>query len=232
MTTGRSTAGDDPAAVVAVVLAAGRSARMGRPKLDLPWGTTTILGQVLATLRAAGIADIVVVARRGDDAAEGRAAEVGAALAEVDASGDGGDGGDGGPPTRSLQAAIALVRERQGDNADRALLVMPGDMPLVRPSTVAALVAAHAAAADGGGGIFAPRHAGRRGHPVIFGARLVARLAALEAHRPPRTVIEAHRDQLTLLPVDDAGVTVDIDDDASYRRWRPRDGSARASAAP
>lgn len=207
-----STAAGDP---VAVVLAAGASRRMGRSKLHLPWGTTTILGQVVATLRAAGIADIVVAARRGDARAARRAAELGAALAVVD------PGGDGGTPTRSLQAAIAHLRGPHGEHADRPLVVMPGDMPLVRPSTVAALVAAHAAAADGAGAIFAPSHGGQRGHPVIFGARLVARLAALEAHLPPRAVLEAHRNRLTVLPMDDGGVTLDIDDDDAYARWRP-----------
>ena len=45
----------------AVVLAAGRSLRMGRPKMTLPWGRTTVIGQVAKTLLMAGVSDVVVV---------------------------------------------------------------------------------------------------------------------------------------------------------------------------
>jgi CTP:molybdopterin cytidylyltransferase MocA len=45
----------------AVVLAAGRSQRMGQPKLILPWGDTTIIGRVVSVLATAQIDEIVVV---------------------------------------------------------------------------------------------------------------------------------------------------------------------------
>ena len=55
----------------AIVLAAGLSRRMGRFKLTLPWGDRTVIGQVVATLEAAGIEEIVVVAgHRGDEVTE------------------------------------------------------------------------------------------------------------------------------------------------------------------
>ena len=47
----------------AVILAAGRSQRMGRPKLALPWGHTTVIGQVVEVLAAAQIS--VRTARHG-----------------------------------------------------------------------------------------------------------------------------------------------------------------------
>ena len=47
--------------VGAVVLAAGRSRRMGRPKMILPWGETTVIGQVVNVLLAAGVDDLLVV---------------------------------------------------------------------------------------------------------------------------------------------------------------------------
>lgn len=48
-------------AIAAIILAAGLSKRMGQPKMLLPWGETTVLGQVVATIAAAGIEDILVV---------------------------------------------------------------------------------------------------------------------------------------------------------------------------
>ena len=47
--------------ISAILLAAGLSSRMGQPKLLLPWGERTVLGQVVATFAAAGIEEIIVV---------------------------------------------------------------------------------------------------------------------------------------------------------------------------
>ena len=47
--------------IYGLVLAAGMSTRMGQPKMVLPWGKTTIIGQVVNTLTAAGISKILVV---------------------------------------------------------------------------------------------------------------------------------------------------------------------------
>ncbi|NOH03512.1 MAG: NTP transferase domain-containing protein [Chloroflexi bacterium] len=47
--------------VSAIVLAAGRSVRMGQPKMLMPWGETTVLGKVIQTVQAAGIEDIILV---------------------------------------------------------------------------------------------------------------------------------------------------------------------------
>ncbi len=47
--------------IAAVVLAAGKSERMGRPKMSLPWGKSTVLGTVLRVLASAGIEETYVV---------------------------------------------------------------------------------------------------------------------------------------------------------------------------
>ena len=47
--------------ITALILAAGQSKRMGKPKMLLPWGETTVLGQVIATFKAAGADDVLVV---------------------------------------------------------------------------------------------------------------------------------------------------------------------------
>ncbi len=56
--------GSDPFSrkIGAVVLAAGMSTRMGQPKLALPWGNRTVIGQVVAQLIASGVDEIHVVA--------------------------------------------------------------------------------------------------------------------------------------------------------------------------
>src|SRR5829696_1203279 len=50
-----------------VILAAGASSRMGRPKLLLPWGETTVLGHLIAQWQQAGAQQITVVCASGDE---------------------------------------------------------------------------------------------------------------------------------------------------------------------
>src|SRR6266508_6897749 len=54
----------------AIILAAGESKRMGQPKMLLPWGKMTVLGQVLLTFQEAGIDDIVVITGGAHEAVE------------------------------------------------------------------------------------------------------------------------------------------------------------------
>ncbi|HOW79579.1 MAG TPA: NTP transferase domain-containing protein, partial [Verrucomicrobiota bacterium] len=51
-----------------VLLAAGRSARMGKPKLLLPWGGTSVLGHLIRQWQSLGAAQLSVVCAAGDSA--------------------------------------------------------------------------------------------------------------------------------------------------------------------
>ncbi len=62
--------------ISAILLAAGLSSRMGQPKLLLPWGGTTVLGQVVSTFAAAGIEEIIVVTGGAREQIEGLVAEL------------------------------------------------------------------------------------------------------------------------------------------------------------
>lgn len=99
----------------------------------------------------------------------------------------------------SIQCGVAGVGE-----AGRCVL-LPGDMPFVRPETVAAVLAA----AIRSGLTVSASHAGRRGHPIVLSAPLVARI--LQA---PATAIlseERSRDQFLTIDVPDPGVHRDVD---------------------
>jgi len=99
----------------------------------------------------------------------------------------------------SIQYGVAGVGE-----GDRCVL-LPGDMPFVRPETVAAVLAA----AIRSGLTVSAGHAGRRGHPIVLSASLVARI--LQA---PATAIlseERSREQFLTIDVPDPGVHRDVD---------------------
>ncbi|TFY96675.1 nucleotidyltransferase family protein [Ramlibacter humi] len=98
----------------------------------------------------------------------------------------------------SIAAAVRATRDAGG------WLVLPGDLPLVRPDTLLA-VAQALEEAD----VVVPVHAGQRGHPVGFSRECGEELAALTGPKGAVAVLKAHGAEE--LPVDDPGVTIDID---------------------
>jgi molybdenum cofactor cytidylyltransferase len=158
----------------AILLAAGESTRMGRPKALLPWGNETLIEYQVGELRAAGIEDIVVVLGHDADVIQHHVA--GARTIVNDSYREG--------RASSLRAGASAIK----DGAD-AVLVLSVDQP--RPRKVhERLLTAHA---GGGALVTVPACDGRRGHPVVVAETLLPELrAGTEAERGMHGVIERH----------------------------------------
>ncbi len=199
-----------PRSAVAVVLAAGASRRMGRPKALLPWGAaTTVLGRVIEHAAASRAAGVVVVT--GDHAAEvgAVARSHGAAVVHNPAWRTGG-------LTGSLQAALRSVAPSAS-----AVAVLLGDQPLIGPAVIDAVIAAHV---DDGSDLVAAASGGRRGHPVLFGRRYFDALLAEPPDGAPRAVLDRFADSLRLVDAGSDAVVVDIDTPEDYARLREESG--------
>jgi len=200
--------------ITGIVLAAGASRRMGRAKALLPWGETTVLGQVLANLSVSRVDDVVVVTGDRADAVAG-AAEAARARAVHNPDW----------ATTGMAASLAVgLRAVPGDC--EAALVILADQPMIGPGIIDAVVAgyrAHVEGADGAGdgrAIVAAAHRGRRGHPVIFGRVHFAALLALPADASPRAVLVGAGDGVRLVDVGSDVVLGDLDTPDAYERWR------------
>ena len=103
----------------------------------------------------------------------------------------------------SLAAGVRHARDADG------WIVALGDMPFIASATFAAV----AKALRDGALIAAPVHrtSDARGHPVGFSRSLYDELAGLDGDEGARSVIAHHRDGVSLIAVDDAGITRDID---------------------
>jgi FMN reductase (NADPH) len=143
---------------VAIVPAAGRGERMGADKALLDLGGTTAIERVVATCRAAGVDDVIVVRR---DGAAPLPPSLAARAVVVPAGGEMAD---------SLRAAGASAR----DGGDAVVVVFPVDHALVEADTVLALVAA----VHGGAAIALPLFRGRPGHPIALAATAFRELDA------------------------------------------------------
>jgi molybdenum cofactor cytidylyltransferase len=191
-----------------LIPAAGKSRRMGRPKLLLPFGGTTVLAQVVSCIRSAGVDDVVVVtAPAADDLA--RAAEAaGAQVAWLT---------EDTPDMRaSCLFGLAFIERRFQPREEDGWLLVPADHPTLRPGVVQAIL--EAAKRDAVQTIFVPTWEGRRGHPAWLRWSHVARLRAAPADQGLNRYIRAHAAQTCELPWDSDEILRDLDTPEDYQR--------------
>lgn len=195
---------DDRSKLGAVVLAAGASTRMGSPKPLLRLGAESYLERIIATLARVPVDPVVVVL--GHRAEQVRSeSRLGATRVVVNARWRHGMLG-------SLQAG---VRELRSDEQIAGLLLTLVDSPRFAASTIRGLAAAWAATRAA---IVVPTHGGRHGHPVIFGRALWPEILDAPAETGARAVVDAHRDEMLEVYVDDPWVLRDADTPEDHAR--------------
>jgi CTP:molybdopterin cytidylyltransferase MocA len=196
--------------VPGVVLAAGRSRRMGRAKALLPTALPgqTFISRIVDELRMGGVDDVVVVV--GPDGPR-----IGPALANLN------------PPPRSVvnphpdagQLSSLLVGLRAISRPGvGGMLVTLVDVPLIDAATVRALLDAHQRT---GAPIVRPSHRNdpaRHGHPVIFGRSVFDELQRADPHLGAKPVVRAHIDDAVEVPVTADGPFLDVDTPEAYER--------------
>jgi molybdenum cofactor cytidylyltransferase len=190
----------------AVVLAAGASSRMGRPKAGLPLSdrADTFLSRLLRTFTEAGIPDIVVVTGCHPETVRAAAGRIRHPV-RFEHNPRWTDG--------QLTSLWAGLRARPGEVVEAALVTLV-DAPLVTVPTVRRVVETWRA---GRPLIVRPARTGEHGHPVLFDAALFAELRAADPSRGAKTVVRAHDADIVNVPVDDPGAFLDIDTEQEYR---------------
>ena len=194
--------------VAAIVLAAGKSSRMGRVKatLPLPDGAPgrTFLARVLYTLRSAGVDDIVVVAGHEPAVIIDAAAHEPFTRVVVNADYESGQ----------LSSVLTGLRAIDPESVDALLLTLV-DVPLVSVATVRAVLARYGATRAS---IVRAVNGDRHGHPVLIARELFAELAATEGSLGIKPVVRNHATAEGDVHVDDEGAFLDIDTPAVYER--------------
>jgi molybdenum cofactor cytidylyltransferase len=191
----------------AVVLAAGRSQRMGRPKLTLPWGDTTVVGQVVKVLVSSGVEDVIVVT--GGDSESIDVALKGLPVRTIfnpDYA--------NGEMLMTLQLGLAALSEKV-----EAALVVLGDQPQIDPAVVQSVIFGYINDAHS---LVVPSYQKRRGHPWLVVRQLWKTLLDM---RPPATMRDFLNQQIACLHyvnVDTPSILQDLDTPEDYQRFNPR----------
>jgi len=203
--------------IPAIVLAAGTSSRMGRPKALLPIGTSgdTFLTRILTELRAGGAERIIVVLG-------GHAAEIRESLLARRSVGEGGKDPSltvvDNPNFESGQLSSLLVGIDAADTPGvDAVMVTLVDLPLITAATVRAVLDAHRQSPDAP--LIRPRRGQRHGHPVIFHRVLFDELRRADPSKGAKPVVHAHAAEEVNVDVDDDGAFIDVDTPDDYEKY-------------
>lgn len=191
-----------------LVLAAGEGRRLGLgPKAHVRLGEETFLERVVRTSREAGLRAIWAVGSPNDALlpAACAALQIHYVLNPTPALG----------MSSSIHAGLAAALSAASSESPRALLIFPVDVPLVRASTLRALVAAEHTDACA-----RPLHAGRHGHPILLGAALAARILSLGPGVPLRDALASVRAAFVDVAVDDSAALSNVNTPADLTAAR------------
>jgi molybdenum cofactor cytidylyltransferase len=189
--------------LAAVILSAGASTRMGRPKALLPYREGTFLEHLIQVTRdprigitrvvlGAGAENIQAVAKLDDSIVVfNREWELG--------------------QLSSIWAGVRSLEEAETDG----IILCPVDHPLVSARLVSELVDRFYEAKKA---IVLPTYKGKRGHPVIFSSQLFGELLEAPAEMGARAVVWAHAADVLEVPTDEEGVTLNLNDPDMLKR--------------
>jgi len=201
-------------AVGVVILGAGASSRMGRPKLLLPWGETSVIGHLLAQWRALEARQIALVCRRSDRflAAELRRIGFPSRHRIVNPK-----------PERGMFSSIVCAAKWKGWDADlTAWVIALGDQPHLRMATLRALLSFYSQHPQA---VCQPVFEGHRRHPVVL-----PRDAFFELRRTGARNLKEFLQQTAFpqveCPIKDSGLSLDLDfpedyENMSLGNWDP-----------
>jgi molybdenum cofactor cytidylyltransferase len=188
-----------------IVLAAGRSTRMGQSKAQLEAAPgVTFLEHAVKTLRQGGCRYVIAVVNDEEDWTA-RLADVSGAAVVVNEM-------KGSQQIDSIRLGLAALPDDS-----EGVFVLPVDFPGIRAETVAELVGAFAKSRPP---VIVPLHDGTAGHPVVFARAVFGELLAEPLPRGAESVVDAHTQDRLEVQVADPAVLVDVDTPEEFERFK------------
>ena len=189
-----------------IVLAAGLSQRMGKVKMLLPWGNTTVIGQVITTLLSVKLKEIDVVCGGTrpliEEALQGFPVNI---FTNPDYQ--------NGEMLRSLQVGIGSLKR-----SILAALIVLGDQPQIQATTIVNVISEYF---QTGNKIVVPSYQMRRGHPWLIDRGLWGQIEALKSNQTMRDFLKDHQQLIHYFPVDNPSILQDLDTPEDYERYKP-----------
>jgi len=191
-----------------IILAAGKSSRMGRPKLLLPWGRTSVVGHLIATWRELSASQIAIVL---DTSQLAVFQELDRLLFPVDAR-------ISNPhPERGMFSSIRCAAAWPGwESGLTHFVIALGDQPQLQPETLRRLLEF---SATNRSSICQPRFNGRSRHPILLPKSALLRIRSDSASDMKEYLLE-HAAECASFDSVDPGLELDLDTPEDYRRMQ------------
>ena len=186
--------------ISAVILAAGKSTRMGEQKMLLPWGNTTVLGKVIQSLQDAGVEDIVLVTNSV------LAKEVARYEVRVTFNNEG-----------EMLESVQIGLQAQKPSAEAALICL-GDHPQVGEGDIGRICEGFRQHQTR---VVVPSYRMRRGHPWLIARELWDEILSLRAPQSMRDFLNAHKEEIFYVECDSPSTLQDLDTPADYLKYKP-----------
>ena len=191
--------------ITALILAAGQSKRMGQPKMLLPWGETTVLGQVINTFRAAGVEELLVITGGAKKQVEALVGDLARTVFNPSFA--------QGEMLSSLQVGLSELKPEV-----EAVLVGLGDQPQVQERSVRLIVEGYT---KNKVPIVVPSHQMRRGHPWLVARPLWNEILHMSHPETLRDFLNRHAADIHYVEINDPGILKDLDTPEDYLKSRP-----------
>ena len=197
--------------ITAIILAAGKSMRMGSPKMLLPWGEKTIIEHVVAVFAKAGVDDIVVVTGGAREQVEALILDCGKSFPVRSVYNNDYMNGD---MLSSIQCGLRHIAEESVG----AAMIGLGDQPQVQERSVRLLCEAYSQTQSS---LVVPSFQMRRGHPWLVARALWKEVIEMSPTQTPRDFLNAHAKDIHYVNLNTPSILADLDTPEDYRTSHP-----------
>lgn len=188
--------------IAGVILAAGSGSRMGKTKQLMPFGKTSLLGQVLQNAGQSALNAIIVVLGHDADKIQDTI-ELSSTTIVVN------------PAYAKGQSTSLIAGLEHVPPACDAAMFLLADQPLIRPDIINTLI--HASQTSNAP-IIIPFFHGKRGNPVIIARSLFHRLKTVSADTGARVLFNEFKTSILKVPLQDDAILVDVDTMDDYEK--------------
>jgi CTP:molybdopterin cytidylyltransferase MocA len=187
--------------VTAIILGAGESSRMGRPKLLLPFGDSTVIGTVINHVLASSVEKTIVVLGSNFDLHREVIKDYPVEIVNN---------------TRYPEGMFSSVKcglEAVPDTTD-AVMVLLGDQPMIQAEEMDQLIESYR---DSEKEIAIASHGNKRGHPIIFGRKFISEITGYPGEASLRDLLQKHPSEILEIKTGNDRILRDIDTENDYQ---------------
>lgn len=187
--------------ISAIILAAGKSARMGQNKLLMKWGDVTVLEKVIQTIQSAEVNDIVLVTTQ-EIANQFTIDELRIVINET---------------SHEMLSSIRLGLQNQNVEVQATLIVL-GDQPQIESRSVRSVCEAYQKSKSN---LVVPSYQMRRGHPWLIARPLWSEILNMPLDQSPRDFLNKHANEIEYVNLDTPTILQDLDTPEDYLKYKP-----------